>query len=1342
MLRYILFTTAAFFILHTAPAQIVINEASNRNGTIIPDEDYDFEDWIELYNAGTDVIDLHNYALSDDSTLLNKWLFPSVTLAPENYMLIFASGKDRKPTATIDHWELPVTENTIWNYALPPAAIDAWNTNGFDDSGWATGKASIGYGDDDDSTVVPDGTRCIYMRTAFVVSDTSAMGYARFFMDYDDGFIAYLNGNMIAQYGFDDGTADFDETSGADHEAGMYQGYGPEQFVVDEATLKSYIIEGENILAVEVHNVSPGSSDLTARPFIAMGVETPTIFWGTYMPYWFGSAASYDNLHTNFKISGAGEKIFLSDAAGALIDQLYINDLEPDFSLGRKTDGSDIIEIFTAPTPNSTNNTAVSYTGYTVSPAFTTPAGFYSGAQTITITTPPEDVTVYYTLNGQTPAETDNVYTGAFIINATTVVKARCFDNTGVLLPGKTITNTYFIDEDISTPVISITTDDENLYGSEGIYDNWWTDWKRPCYIEYFDSLHVNVLEQNSGIKIDGGAGGSRSLDQKSFRIEPGNSVYGDGTLVYPLISILWYVTKYDDFYLRNGSNMSNVLPYKDAFMTRTSDGTLNEHMAYAPVIVFLNGEYWGYYELRDKLDEQHFEHAHLVNKDSLDLLSVSYWYGSTLRTLSGSDSDWWNMRSYLTTYPTPEDPDFFDTAYQYLDLYQFADYLIAETYMGNTDWPYNNIKIWRDRGGDNKWKYALTDVEWGLGYNGWTNAYSDMISFLFYYNDFIEPFYSLKFNERFRNYFIDRYADLMNTTFLPERTLSMEDSIYTEAIPELPRQWYRWWTTDTSTARDVFDVYREGIRNDFNLRTEQVRDHIQSNFELEGQVEITLNVSPPGAGRIKISTLTIYDMPWQGTYFDGVPVQITAEANTGYTFDHWDASDFISDVLNPSFNENISETAVFTAYFSGAMANEEIAISEINYNSEASVDAGDWFELYNYGEAAVNISGWKIKDSDPLHTYTIPEGITIEPEERYVFVSDTVLFQMQNPAVENFSGPLGFHLSNDTETIYLYNDRNELKNSVTYSDTLNWPQGADGEGRTLELLDASADLNNAANWFDGCIGGSPGEAYTACNDAVIISEINYHSIDTADSEDWIELRNISAVAVDISGWKFMDDTSGAEHEYSIPAATILAPHSNYVLAQNDYTFHLIYPDVLNYSGPAVFDLDNGGEWIRLYDATGKLRNSIHYNDTLPWHTEADGDGYTLELIDSLGLMNDGANWNIICPQGSPGAYASLPCYTIDTTDNISQIISDDYITLNPNPANDISVLMITTAESSHAIIELKDIQGKLLYAIYSGQLQEGSNSFTINTKALSAGIYFVHIVTDMNESSVRLVKE
>ena len=1320
----------------TGIGQLVINEGTNKNASLLIDEDGDYESWIEIYNNGPSTINLNNYGLSDDSLELFKWQFPNINLDPSAFLIVYVSGKDRKPESTIDHWEQPVNEEVLWRYLVPNASTPAsWINPGYDDALWNTGEASVGYGDGDDNSMVAPGTRTVYLRYEFTIDDTSKIVNALLSIDYDDGFIAYLNGHVIALNGFDAGSPLYNTFSGVDHEAAMYGGGVPENFILNEDSVKSWINNGINTLAVEVHNASAASSDLTAKPFLSFAVKDETILWLEELPAWFPTIGISSNLHTNFKINSEGETIYLTNVSGVSEDELFVGILDPDYSVGCISDGSPTTGIFTSPTPGTSNSGTV-YDGYVETVAgFSLNAGFYDEEQTVLITAPPGSE-IHFTLNGEIPIASDPIYTGPLPIDATTVVKARIFDPFTLLLPGKVSTNTYFIGENITVPVFSITTNEDNLYGADGIFDNWGTDWKKPAYIEYFDSLHYNAFEQNVAVKVDGGAGGSRSLEQKSMRIETDHNAFGDGTLHYPLIDRKWYVGDYETFYLRNGSNMSNTLPYKDAFMVRTTEGTYNEHMAYEPVVVFINGEYWGFYELREKLDEGHFDHAKGIDKSNLDLLTMSYWYGLILRTLSGSDTDFVEMRNYLGAYPTPEDPDFYSIANSILDLNNFTDYIIAETWFANYDWPYNNIKVWRDRGGDNKWKYAIIDVELGLGIGGWSDASSNLTGGLFYTQEYIEPLANLLKNPIYHDYFVNRYADLMNSTFLPERTLAMEDTIFDGMIPELTRQLMRWGYGPLGAQLSTFYDYRDALRGDFEVRSDYVRNQIDNEFGLDGQVSITLNCSPPEAGRIKISTLRIFDTPWTGIYFDGVPVQITAEPNTGYTFSHWGENEFISDTLIASFLNNISEDANFTAYFTGAAAPEMITVNEVNYHSEATVDAGNWIELFNYGATTVNLSGWKIKDGNPIDTYILPENLILAPGERYVIASDLIRFQNMHPEILNVTGPLGFGLDNTIETISLYNIQEELKLEFTYADDLPWPGGADGQGRTMELNDPAGDLNDPANWFDGCIGGSPGLPYTPCEDAVIFSEINYHSGGVFASDDWVELRNVSEEAINIGGWKFMDDSIGISHEFLIPAGRILDPHSNWVLAQNGSDFSSEYPSISNFDSSFNFDLGNGGEWIRMYDQTGKLSLSVNYRDTSPWPFEADGGGYTVELIDSLGLMNSGYNWISICPGGSPGRYAAEPCADeIENTDALSGL------SMYPNPAHDYLQITVNSTEKNNFSLNLLSIDGKYITNFYKGN-SSSTTTYNFNIHNLPSGIYFIELISGSDPIVEKFIKQ
>lgn len=145
-------TRIALFVFLTgvtiAQAQVVINEASNRNAAVLADEDGDWEDWLELYNAGATAVHLAGWSLSDNLSEPHMWNLPEMIMEPGAFLTVFASGKDRVPVVTIDHWETAVGENTIWKYLIPNAGTATdWMNPDFDPVTWSSGKASIGYGD-------------------------------------------------------------------------------------------------------------------------------------------------------------------------------------------------------------------------------------------------------------------------------------------------------------------------------------------------------------------------------------------------------------------------------------------------------------------------------------------------------------------------------------------------------------------------------------------------------------------------------------------------------------------------------------------------------------------------------------------------------------------------------------------------------------------------------------------------------------------------------------------------------------------------------------------------------------------------------------------------------------------------------------------------------------------------------------------------------------------------------------------------------------------------------------------------------------------------------------------
>lgn len=381
MIKKIFFFLLSIFFIAEVFAQVVINELSPSNNSVCMDEDGDYPDWFELYNGSSSVVYLGGYKISDNVNLPDKWIFPSgINIQPYGFLTLFASGKDRKEF--FNHWETVVNYNETWRYFKPLTEPDSnWRRlSTFNDGFWAQGTGGIGYGDGDDNTIILPPATSVYMRHVFSIVDTAAIASAVFHIDYDDAFVAYINGVEIARsnIGVNGTPVGFSTTALSEHEAKMYTGGSPDAFVINESFLKTFLVNGNNVLAIQVHNVSPTSSDMSLLPWFSLGIKNTSNNYGP-VPAWFNFSASA--LHTNFKLSQNGETLLLSDPSGTIISQVSFWSILADNSYGCKPDGTSTLKYFKYPTPNASNNTAVGYTDYTTEPIFSVPGGFYPSLQ-------------------------------------------------------------------------------------------------------------------------------------------------------------------------------------------------------------------------------------------------------------------------------------------------------------------------------------------------------------------------------------------------------------------------------------------------------------------------------------------------------------------------------------------------------------------------------------------------------------------------------------------------------------------------------------------------------------------------------------------------------------------------------------------------------------------------------------------------------------------------------------------------------------------------------------------------------------------------------------------------
>jgi len=196
-----------------------------------------------------------------------------------------------------DHWETAIFADDNWNYIIPSQEPSSdWNTINFDDSDWLNGPGGFGYGDNDDGTTVDNGTISVFMRRSFAITELTKLNKAILHADYDDGFVAYFNGvEVFRSFNLmdEDDTVPYDATTNIDHEAQLYTGLIPEAFVMDSIDIAQLLSIGENILAIQVHNVGATSSDMSSNFFFTFGITDESIFYDT-PPEWFQPPVTFN----------------------------------------------------------------------------------------------------------------------------------------------------------------------------------------------------------------------------------------------------------------------------------------------------------------------------------------------------------------------------------------------------------------------------------------------------------------------------------------------------------------------------------------------------------------------------------------------------------------------------------------------------------------------------------------------------------------------------------------------------------------------------------------------------------------------------------------------------------------------------------------------------------------------------------------------------------------------------------------------------------------------------------------------------------------------------------------
>ncbi|NLD49450.1 MAG: dockerin, partial [Clostridiaceae bacterium] len=685
-------------------------------------------------------------------------------------------------------------------------------------------------------------------------------------------------------------------------------------------------------------------------------------------------------------------------------------------------------------------------------PLFSRKGGFYEEAFNLEISSNEQGVKIYYTTDGSDPEPGTSgtlLYTGSINIKSRvgepdvlsmiknisadnskpwkapakevfkgSVIKAAAVRDDGK--KSKIVTHTYFVDPDMndkySLPIVSIVTDQSNFFDdTKGIYvsqncQKTGSEWERPVHVEFFEPDGSLGFSQYAGVRIHGGW--TRKFPQKSLRLYADKDYDEDkGKFSYEVFPGLKKkatgkkLKGFDSLLLRNSGNDWDGVMFRDAMMHSLVAHLDLETMAYRPSIVFLNGEYWGIHNIRERYDKDYIASHYDLDDDNVIIIDPF----EPPEVMEGTEEDAKDYTNgiigFLKSNPVNEKENY-DYIKTKMDVNNFIDYNISHIFFGNTDWPGRNMSMWKYRtpdgqynpqapkGQDGRWRWMLKDTD--FGFNLYTTSVThDTLSFATaersYSTDNPEwatfLLRTLLGNTDFRNEFINRFADNLNTSFVPERVSSVIEEFAAGIEEEMPDQCDRWQVISMNDAQMEFpgmpgmtgaqnqiqfpgmpSQMKPGWRNkvqnmkDFaSQRPANVRQHILNKFKtngVTGTYTISLNANST-QGYIKINSVDIKTSTpgvtnpasWTGTYFSGVPITLSAKPEKGYQFDHWEGISGViqtSDTITLTHSENTSITAVFKAS-SGISPSPTSNIKCGDVNGDGKVNSTDYSLLKRY---------------------------------------------------------------------------------------------------------------------------------------------------------------------------------------------------------------------------------------------------------------------------------------------------------------------------------------------------------------------------------------------------------
>ena len=752
---------------------LIINEimASAKSG--LSDEDGEFVDWVELYNTTGSTLSLDNYALSDDEAKPLKWRFPQgAVVAPHSYYLVFCSKKDRRDDAS----------------SIP-------HTN-------------FGISAEHDTVVLSDSNGHLVDRVTMdnLPADCT---YAR---DNDGSFSIH----QLATPGRDN-----EDIAGADMDMRQRNRTG---VIITEvmASNDSTVVyqDGPYVDWVELYNSGTetvdlsgyGLSDNIKRPRKWQFPSGTTIAPGEYkIVLCDGSDTVYNASsiqHTNYRIFRAGgETMCLSDPYGAVLDKVVLPEIPTNVSYGR-TLGMSGFFYYDVPTPGAQNGQN-GFRGYAPMPEFSVEPGLHYEPVSLQLSVP-DGYTIYYTTDGSIPTIHSTLYTGESIeMIFTSVIRARAFSDNIAYRASDIATGSYFINAYHTLPIVSVVTDPDELWnektgmlvtGSNVVKEPGVLPFKntiyrqygkiaRPVHVEYYLLDGTTMLSQDAQFSLMGDF--SLDMPQKSMKFRA-KSLYGAKYFDAKLFEDREY-TQYKSFVLRNSGNDCMWTRLLDGFQSRLLDayGATVIHQAWNPVVVYINGIYWGHMNMRERVDRffvaQH-EGMDMNDASQITILEAS---GTLKYGTAQARREYKNMIARIKESNPARNADDLQYILDNVDVDNYFEYIALEMFLGNSD--IGNIRFYKTNEEGSKWKWILYDVDYGL-YNSGFNSPKSYTKAKGMGEKNIDNTILLKLLSvpEYKDRFLTKFGDIFKT-FTTDYMMAVLDPLVEQITPEMQLHWARW---------------------------------------------------------------------------------------------------------------------------------------------------------------------------------------------------------------------------------------------------------------------------------------------------------------------------------------------------------------------------------------------------------------------------------------------------------------------------------------------------------------------------------------------------------------------